>query len=1122
MKQTKGNLIFLLAVGLLPFSLIGEVYGEAAQDFSHWKAESAWIEEKSSLGENKEFLIQSGQRSPILTLTEVNALGERAAQKISIADGRKIIALNEKEALQKAYTIEGVCTSNSAHGKYIQDSTGGILIYFKNINGNIQTGTRYQLTGKLSNYKGQYQITVENAEDMVEQGKEQLSPKNISYSEILNYPDQLVKVKGNWNFIKDKNGKNYIFQWQANDGSFLDIKDLRENPDFKFDSTMKMISVTGIASSYQNSPQINVRFQKDITLADSKEDIQETTIDKIQGDTHLSPFVNKYVQTKGIVTAISNDRYNPGFYITSLKEDRDNDDATSEGLYVNAGKDLPAGLGLGSQVTVKGIVKERVFNTWSNQLPNTTLEMKGIEVSSEPKVNLEDYITKINVTDIPTKVYAGNLSAEKLATTKLRPKENALDYYESLEGMLVSVSNPKIVMSKEANSDIFVLPDKGEGADVIWTKNGGVKYTYEKQNPQVLVLTDNSWTKNKKWVGGFNPQEGDYFDGNAIGVMGFNFNRYRIFPMGKPLPTLIKGNLTPGSAKFDRDEDHLYFATYNVENFSAKDRERGEKIAEQIVTKLCAPDIIGLVEIQDNDGQPAKGEQDSKITAADQTLALLTDQLKAKGYQYEAVNIDPRPGNLDGGAPGGNIRPVFLYRKDRVKLTEGVQGPNDVTDSYENGKLKYNPGVLGLEQGNDAFHDSRKPLVAEFEMISGKFAKEKFLFIGNHFNSKGGDDPIFGPNQPPVRMSEVQRKKQAQYIANFVAKAQEQDPHVKIVCMGDFNDFEFSQALAPLKNNLKDVIDILPIEQRYTYQYEGNAQTLDHIFLTDNLAKFVSAEDVSPIHINAEFTEEMGRVSDHDPLLVRIPLKKDNIPNPSPEPIPQPNPQPNPSPQPQPVPLPEEDYGSAIDFSKLPKPQRDQHHVEERVTQQGEISYQLKEVTGYITGYPDKTFRPDQNITRGETAAILCRLIDTSVVGKSEFSDVNSNDWYAKDIDCLTSLGIIAGYKDNTFRPKQFITRAEFARLVVKLLKWENRTVKESHFKDLENCWAKNSIEILAQEGILKGDGKGYFRPSDCITRAEAVVVLNQVAKLSNVKKDIIFSDVQGHWAREAIEKACR
>ena len=73
----------------------------------------------------------------------------------------------------------------------------------------------------------------------------------------------------------------------------------------------------------------------------------------------------------------------------------------------------------------------------------------------------------------------------------------------------------------------------------------------------------------------------------------------------------------------------------------------------------------------------------------------------------------------------------------------------------------FSPGRI--EPGNTAWNSSRKPLVGEFS-----FRGERVIIINNHFNSKGGDQPLYGLNQPPVLSSETQRRQQAQLVNTFV------------------------------------------------------------------------------------------------------------------------------------------------------------------------------------------------------------------------------------------------------------------------------------------------------------------------------------------------------------------
>ncbi|MGV2644653.1 endonuclease, partial [Clostridium perfringens] len=125
---------------------------------------------------------------------------------------------------------------------------------------------------------------------------------------------------------------------------------------------------------------------------------------------------------------------------------------------------------------------------------------------------------------------------------------------------------------------------------------------------------------------------------------------------------------------------------------------------------IKSPDIIGLVEVQDNNG-----EQNTGTTAADQSYQTLINAIKAAGGPtYSFTDIDP-VNNKDGGAPGANIRVGFLYNADRVQLSDSVQGKKgSSTESvaYDAAKdqLTLNPGRI--DPLNSAFNASRKPLAA--------------------------------------------------------------------------------------------------------------------------------------------------------------------------------------------------------------------------------------------------------------------------------------------------------------------------------------------------------------------------------------------------------------------------
>lgn len=115
----------------------------------------------------------------------------------------------------------------------------------------------------------------------------------------------------------------------------------------------------------------------------------------------------------------------------------------------------------------------------------------------------------------------------------------------------------------------------------------------------------------------------------------------------------------------------------------------------------------------------------------------------------------------------------------------------------------------------------------------GEFAFQgrTVFVVADHFVSKGGDQPLHGRCQPPARSSETQRAAQATEVNTFVKSLLAADKDAKAVVLGDVNDYEFSQSVTDLTDGgvLTPLITTLPADQRYTYVYDGNSQTLDHI-----------------------------------------------------------------------------------------------------------------------------------------------------------------------------------------------------------------------------------------------------------------------------------------------------
>ncbi|MCI5604047.1 MAG: S-layer homology domain-containing protein, partial [Clostridia bacterium] len=175
----------------------------------------------------------------------------------------------------------------------------------------------------------------------------------------------------------------------------------------------------------------------------------------------------------------------------------------------------------------------------------------------------------------------------------------------------------------------------------------------------------------------------------------------------------------------------------------------------------------------------------------------------------------------------------------------------------------------------------------------------------------------------------------------------------------------------------------------------------------------------------------------------------------------------------------------------------------------------------YISGYDDGTFRPDNTITRAEAATMISNAygIEPNNEFDNKFIDVKIDAWY-RDIVCtLVMAERIDGYDDGTFKPENPITRAEFAVLIAKgkIIKSE-----DSQFSDVSNHWAAGYINALAQKGIIGGYEDGTFRPDDYVTRAEAVTMINRaLGREADINAQNPFSDVTPeHWAYNQILEA--
>lgn len=567
--------------------------------------------------------------------------------------------------------------------------------------------------------------------------------------------------------------------------------------------------------------------------------VTSAAIYEIQGAGHTSAFVGQQVQTSGIVTGFRLDTEsrldgttpNDGFYIQDPTGD--GNDATSDGILIFTGSTDPRTLvTVGDLVSVTGSVSEFRSSSRTSDLTLTEITGPSVSVMSSGHA-LPDAVVIGTGGRVPP---ATVIDDDGLAS--FDPTTDGIDFYESLEGMRVQVNDAVVVGGTSGFGEITVLADDGAGVDQR-TSAGGVHISAGDFNPERILIDDyNNF--------GAAPQVsvGDTFDAPIVGHMDYTFGNFKLIN-DDPLPSVTPTTVADSPTALTGDATHVTIATFNVENLDPNDADgdadiangQFDHLAAQIVGYMLSPDIIGLQEIQDN-----SGSVDDGVTDASLTYQTLIDAITAAGGPtYEFIDIAPVDGT-NGGQPGANIRVGFLYNPARVSVDAASAELIDPT--------------------NPALADSRKPLAVDFE-----FNGETITVITNHLNSKGGDDPLFGSDQPPVLSSEVQRLQQAQVINDYVDAILAGDADANVVVLGDLNDFEFSPPLATLTGGvLTDLTGTVPGSDRYTYNFDGNSQVLDHILVSDAL---LGGASVDILHVNSDYSDS-EKATDHDPIVASV------------------------------------------------------------------------------------------------------------------------------------------------------------------------------------------------------------------------------------------------------------
>ena len=658
-----------------------------------------------------------------------------------------------------------------------------------------------------------------------------------------------------------------------------------------------------------------------------------TLISAIQGTAHFSPILAaegigalnqnslRQVTVQAVVTAIASG----GFYLMEEQSDWDADARTSEGIFVSGA--VPAGLTVGELVTVAANVREDQLTVQgSANLPRTVL-VNATVTQSNTTVVLPTYVLdgspgRAIPNSILTDEVPDYLDSVDDPNDVFDPTNDALDFFETIEGMRVTIPNMVVADGlvdgaaatvrfkaySTTHADADAINSRGgytisgdpalSPPDTADTQDGvirGGRHVHDGDvNPDILEL---DFATAAGGVGGTSAfagllSMGDRL-GDVTGVINFDFQQLklvvtealdpaRVAALGANTPTQETTTLTP-------DARSLRVATFNVENLAFTSSEaKYDGIVAAIKDRLLSPDILCIEEIQDDNGPGAGG------TSAAQTWQRLVDKLNAAtGKTYQWVDQDPA-NNADGGAPNGNIRVGFLYDTGRVQLGDlaadaSLADRRKYVDRIGDGVrdagdlIGFSDDQLGAEIVTTDWTTTRKSLLGEFT-----FNGNKVYVTANHFPSKLGSGQFWQFNQnidtgEPANSDWAQRNQLGQDVWAMMNLINARAPQSRQVLAGDFNEFYFYRAAEALSGfvladgtarvggarftNL--MVSELPLAERYTLEFAGRSQGLDYVFSDSALA---AVADYDIVHLNTGFNSRGGSpaVSDHDPSLARF------------------------------------------------------------------------------------------------------------------------------------------------------------------------------------------------------------------------------------------------------------
>lgn len=583
-----------------------------------------------------------------------------------------------------------------------------------------------------------------------------------------------------------------------------------------------------------------------------------TPINQIQGSGTQSPLVGQRVMTSGIVTGVRNN----GFYIQTPDASVDDNPNTSEGIFVFTSSLPSAVVVISRNVRVTGTVQEFRPNADPSSPPMTELAVLSVaQISTgDPLPNA------ITLTAVDT---SPDGSIEQLERFEgMRVRVDSLTVVGPTDGF---INEPNATVS--STGDFFCVitgiarPQREAGIDILNpiptpapTPNNIPRFD---TNPERLRVDSNGQTGATI----LDLPAGTVLE-NIVGPLDYAFRTYTILPDAASPPTIASlATATPVPAADNRETT---VASFNMQRFfddqndpatddpvltTASYNNRLNKASLVIRNIQRMPDVIGVEEMEN----------------------LTTLQAVANKVNMDSVNA---------GQADPNYRAFLIPGNDIGGINVGflVKGRISVIDVTQFGKTET---FIEPDTGTPALLNDRPPLVLRAATRRPDTGEQlPFTVIVNHLRSLSGVDDTADGNR--VRFK---RRAQAEYLANLIQARQKNDPNEIIISVGDYNAFSvndgFVDSIGTIKGmptpadevllassdsvnpDLINLVDNLPPAERYSFTFDGNGQTLDHILINRNAILFLSRFQYA--RSNADFPlkyyedpNRPERISDHD------------------------------------------------------------------------------------------------------------------------------------------------------------------------------------------------------------------------------------------------------------------